>query len=790
MMIMEGVNREVKKRGIRLTACLLLGVMLFLQGCGGKDQEIQDSGPKEQPAGEDGAPAEEENQERSMGRYLEEEIILPDEIAVNNYPKMCLQRMESGELVILEQKAGMYLSDDQGESWSKKDTPWLSELQGAYVAHMAIAPNGSAAFVYSPPADGSGEADEGGYHPQYLYVDPEGNTTKLESPDRDQSIHQFWFGKDNTLYVYMMGGKVYEMDPESKEYRKLFENEGMSNYVCFTDSYMVISGSRGLTFYHTEEKMLVDHDPVLQDFLTEHVGDEVGANSDSYTVVLEEGEQADVICFACESGLYRHVIGGTAVEQIMEGNLSSLGDPKMNLAGMAVLPDNEFAILYTNGKLYRYTFDPDIPTIPEEQVSIYSLTENYAVRQAVSLFQKQHPEAYVRYEIGMNTENGMTSEDAIKNLNTRIMSGSGPDLLVLDGLPRRSYEEKGVLMDLSELVGDFGDENTLFPNIVESCTEDGKLWYLPLRFRLPLLAGEKEAIDGVTDLRTLADTMEALREANPKGTLSDFTTEEKTLRILGIVCSGAWTTKETGAIDEERLTDFLTQARRIFQAEAAGLSEEEMSTYEMRYENSLNWSGAMEYFADISSSGLSVAMGMQKMGAGVNSMVDGGFNLISTLANQEENFSYGIWQGQITGGFIPKGMIGISSGSKDSQLTRDFFRFLYGRELQDIEVSTGLPVNMASFESLRENKRPEDQSISIGTTGSDGEVFGLDIKWSGKEDFDALKRMAESVTAVCAGDAVIEEVVYEVGQKALNDSISVEEAVKEIVKKAAIYLAE
>lgn len=705
-----------------MTACLLLGVMLFLQGCGGKDQEIQDPGPKEQPAGEDGAPAEEENQERSMGRYLEEEIILPDEIAVNNYPKMCLQRMESGELVILEQKAGMYLSDDQGESWSKKDTPWLSELQGAYVAHMAIAPNGSAAFVYSPPADGSGEADEGGYHPQYLYVDPEGNTTKLESPDRDQSIHQFWFGKDNTLYVYMMGGKVYEMDPESKEYRKLFENEGMSNYVCFTDSYMVISG--------------------------------------------------------------------TAVEQIMEGNLSSLGDPKMNLAGMAVLPDNEFAILYTNGKLYRYTFDPDIPTIPEEQVSIYSLTENYAVRQAVSLFQKQHPEAYVRYEIGMNTENGMTSEDAIKNLNTRIMSGSGPDLLVLDGLPRRSYEEKGVLMDLSELVGDFGDENTLFPNIVKSCTEDGKLWYLPLRFRLPLLAGEKEAIDGVTDLRTLADTMEALREANPKGTLSDFTTEEKTLRILGIVCSGSWTTKETGAIDEERLTDFLTQARRIFQAEAAGLSEEEMSTYKMRYENSLNWSGAMEYFADISSSGLSVAMGMQKMGAGVNSMVDGGFNLISTLANQEENFSYGIWQGQITGGFIPKGMIGISSGSKDSQLTRDFFRFLYGRELQDIEVSTGLPVNMASFESLRENKRPEDQSISIGTTGSDGEVFGLDIKWSGKEDFDALKRMAESVTAVCAGDAVIEEVVYEVGQKALNDSISVEEAVKEIVKKAAIYLAE
>ena len=50
--------------------------------------------------------------------------------------------------------------------------------------------------------------------------------------------------------------------------------------------------------------------------------------------------------------------------------------------------------------------------------------------------------------------------------------------------------------------------------------------------------------------------------------------------------------------------------------------------------------------------------------------------------------------------------------------------------------------------------------------------------------------MVESVSAVCAGDAVIEEVVYEVGQRALAGGLSVDDAVAEIVKKAAIYLAE
>lgn len=80
--------------------------------------------------------------------------------------------------------------------------------------------------------------------------------------------------------------------------------------------------------------------------------------------------------------------------------------------------------------------------------------------------------------------------------------------------------------------------------------------------------------------------------------------------------------------------------------------------------------------------------------------------------------------------------------------------------------------------------------ISIGASGEDGKSFHLDIKWVTEENFARLKEMVESASAVCAGDAVIEEVVYEVGQKALTGSCSVDDAVAEIMKKAAIYLAE
>ena len=42
---------------------------------------------------------------------------------------------------------------------------------------------------------------------------------------------------------------------------------------------------------------------------------------------------------------------------------------------------------------------------------------------------------YVRYEVGMDGEDGVTKEDAIRKLNTRILAGDGPDVIILDGLP-------------------------------------------------------------------------------------------------------------------------------------------------------------------------------------------------------------------------------------------------------------------------------------------------------------------------------------------------------------------
>ena len=64
--------------------------------------------------------------------------------------------------------------------------------------------------------------------------------------------------------------------------------------------------------------------------------------------------------------------------------------------------------------LVRYTFDETVPSMPDQEIRIYSLTENRSVRQAVTDYKRQHTDLYVRYETGMSGDGGMTAEDAIE----------------------------------------------------------------------------------------------------------------------------------------------------------------------------------------------------------------------------------------------------------------------------------------------------------------------------------------------------------------------------------------
>lgn len=836
------INMKKFKKWTALSCVGAMAVSL-LAGCGGKDNANELTIPEAKK--ENTSKTEADNAEKSMGRYLESEITVPEEVSVmSNYPLAYLQMMEDGALEIAESAAGKYISADNGESWEYAQCPWKDILYHASIMDIAFSPDGAAALIYMPHIDeedgaeetgsgqeadqedssvegqaaedsakkddGSGEdsaaEDESGVEIgsvsdladlvyKYIYYDADQNATELDlEQEVGEGCRKFAFDRQSRLYACMGDGKVYRIDPADGSRKELFEVEGVLDFICFTERYMIGFSTRSeVVIYDLENEIPAEKDKVLEDFISENLGLSIGSIDRGHSIIATAGEQADVIYFAFDGGLYRHVIGGTAIEQVIDGATSSLGDPSMTLMDMVMLPDNEFAVLYTDAKLYRYTYDPNVPTVPEEQIRVYSLVENYSMRQAVSLFQKARQDVYVRYEVGMSGEDGVTREDAIRNLNTKIMSGEGPDILLLDGLPQASYEEKGILADMSGVIDSLSSEDALFPNIVEACRKDGKIYTLPIRIQLPMMAGSKEYVQSIRDMETLADAVEAMREENPEGAILGPKSEEQLLYVLGLTCSAAWTDDE-GNIDEEALEEFLTAATRIWQAEAAGLDADWLLE-ERSY--SEYFSGEGRYYATLSSMAMDIAMKETQFAIGKVYRVDFDYATLTSLAELiGGEFDIASWNGQVSGGFIPDGLAGVCANSADRETVVEFYRFLYGRELQDMDLSGGLPVNMASFDTFRENPRAgvvegdDDISGGIGISNESGDYFSLDIRWPKEAEFQKLREMVESASRISTGDATIEQAVYEIGPQALKGNMTPEQAVKEIVKKSAIYLAE
>ena len=175
---------------------------------------------------------------------------------------------------------------------------------------------------------------------------------------------------------------------------------------------------------------------------------------------------------------------------------------------MMQLEGDVFLALFTGGKLIRFTYDPDVPSVPENIVTVYSLREDTNIRQAVSRYQTEHPDVFMSYEIGMDGGDSVTREDAIKKLNTEIMAGEGPDLLVMDGLPFESYVDKGMLLDLTEHLEEYSTKEPLFYNIIEALKRDGKAYVAPATIAVPQIASAAEGMEAVKDLAGLGELVE------------------------------------------------------------------------------------------------------------------------------------------------------------------------------------------------------------------------------------------------------------------------------------------
>ncbi len=795
--------------GIKKTISALMTVPMLaicLSGCGngaldntGDAKSINQDGAQAASSGVDGASdtGQQSGGPVAMGRYVENVTDMSDKIS-----GMCSRLFElaDGTLVLTDnQYSPVYLSKDNGESWEDSGWQWFKALMDHkdYILEMAVGADGTAAVIYNLD-DGDGNDETGDWNPKLHIIRPDGTDIEIENPEGASYPKDVAVSDDGRVFFSVLGGipDLYEAkdDGSSEVFLEIQQYE--PNQICTKRNLLLLDGYKykAPLIYDMEKEEYIE-DEVLETFLSENYPDGNSYASDYVSTLFFLGEE-NVVYVAGEKGLHRHVIGGSTMEQVIDGKLSTFSNPAYGIGGMVMLPDNEFLTIFSGCRLVKYVYDKDVPTVPSDKLSVYSLKKNDTIQQAISLYQTNNPDVFVDYEIGMGEDNAVTKDDALKSLNTKIMAGEGPDVLILDDMPMDSYIEKGLLMDMSGFLGSLSGDEELFGNIVDAMKTGDKVYAMPCEILIPVLMGEEKYISMADGLSGIADMVEELRKDNPSEDLLEIASEKGILRFFSSTSIPAWTT-EDGAIDKEAVSEYLEQTKRIYDAQMQGLSDEAVETYKRRNDDWVESFGEKRedshYFTQLVG-GMQYVNGRIKILKGDIYGRDSYSNMISVKKVEGyENSKWKLMDGQSSNVFRANTLLGINAASQYTDQAQDFIKTCLGKENQK-SLFNGLMVNKAAFdENFKVDKNlvnEENQYLWESSSDANGVFMEFVIYWPNEAETAELKSCIESLTTAGIEDSMLLDAVYEAGGAYFRGEQSLEEAVDAIEKKVALYMAE
>lgn len=773
------------KRIRQFTAFLLVIIVTFMMAaCTKTKNETKERGKN------DVSNENTKENKNAKGRYLETIINMPEGFTEGFTGKGSIKRLADGSLMAVDtEHATKSISTDEGKTWK---TETIKELKSIVkgeteITSVSLAEDGSIFIAYVK----WGEKQDGKMFPEkYFYQKPDKSITEFELgiEEYKTSVSDSVFTVDGRLFAAMKGGNIYEIDLGKKSAKKIFsvENEVCLD-MCSNEDMLMILDSKKVYFYNLKSGEITADDNVLNSYIEKQIEKIDGM----VMCVAKDEKNKQTLYLAGKGGIASHAIGGSVMEQLVDGALTNLGDPSRTPLEMLQNEDGSFLILYRDGELDSYVYDADASAVPDQQLTIYSLYENETIRQAISAFRKENPEVFVKFEVGLSDENGVTESDAINNLNTELLAGEGPDMILLDGMPLESYEEKGMLVDLKDVITDLGNADTYFEGILKGYQRESGTYVLPFRYYVPLLTGDKDTLSKISDLKTLADEAEKIAGLQTtKETVLGCYTAEELLEKLYLTSANVWTT-EGKTVDKAALSEFLTQAKRIYEAEQKNLDEKESKTHEEmvnHYKKECkNEREVTEYLLKSGNQDFQQLLKQQVLSAGyLSSMFE--FESVTSVKKVNKN-EYKALNGQDSNLFCPTGSIGISKNSKNLESAKQFIQVLLGTEVQGKDLGDGFPVNADAYENFTKNPAP-DSIKSVGAKDGDGNYINVEMEWPKQSEIEKLKNIINSLKVPAISDNSLKDEVITIGAKALTGEKGVEQSVEEIIQKISLHLQE
>lgn len=727
-----------------------------------------------------------QEKEGTAGRYMEKEILLPETGCVSA-EEICFLEDGTFRAVYRDQDALLKIADsrDGGNTWTDPRDLHKELFPGEKMKEPVSAALCSDGGIFS-----LWYGEDAAY---YQSADGEKREIPLaEYAGNGMEIYDAAFTASGSV-ILMGQDAIYEISVKDGSLLRTYEKGNTILDFGIVGNRLVVFVNDTIHYYDTETGEPLTDEPVLTEELCLKKDQSETETASSHSVVMT-GSDEDGILYVNRGGMYLYYPGGTMVEQLFEGQETSVGLPETGLMdvetdeeGRVYLAASDVSSEKPKGKIYCYQFDGEA-SVAETELEIYTLLTDPYIEQAAVMFQKEHPEIRIEIQEGMTGKDGVTATDAIKNLNTEIMAGEGPDVMLLDGLLEEDYIEKGMLEDISGIVESAG----ILENIRDVYTEeDGAVYRMPLRFGIPVIAGKAEDVDMVDDLASLKDMVKKHKADFFPGFFSAYKARVPQILLTSLfeLSSPSWMKKD-GRVDEEKVREFLELTYEIYHAdkEYEGYAEDTSDSEEKE----------TRWYEKNRRQEASPVMDLLLMGAekqlfsyGYLFSLDHVF-LMNTMETENPEFTHRLFNGQEKNCFAPELILGISAAAREKEAAQMFVEFLFSEEQQKNGKEAGFPVRKSVYES--------DEYWELGREGSfecawsatyNGEMMEIiDVLHSSDSQLKEIRELGKTLTTPVGRNRVLLDAVKKAGVPYLKNETDLDRAVRETISQVNLYLSE
>ncbi len=482
--------------------------------------------------------------------------------------------------------------------------------------------------------------------------------------------------------------------------------------------------------------------------------------------------------FTAYEGTILRAHGDGTIQTVLESTGYSMGTPGSSIQKTFVLQDGSILINLSNNtqtnRLYKYVWDENATVDPNKTLSVWSLNDNPVVRAAITELRKKNPDSKITYEVALSGDNALSAQDAIKTLNTQLLNGSGPDVLILDGCPEASYVEKGMLLELSSLL----DTSDIYNNLLAAYRTDEKIYCLPTQFTIPVLMGSAE---GLAKVKTLGDLValvvngkdvpagggKAAPETDPFAGIPEGDRAELNFSNLRELWDVLWPACAPTIVADNQLNiQTLRQYLEVLKAmsdKCALVQEQDGDRVELHVAVS-GGGGAptqvpgslVNYAAQQTNYGAILANNLQLM----------------QLMMERSGSELTLFPGLASGAWLPGTVAGIYADTEAKDFAVQFMQTMISLEVQQLGSGTGLPVTHSGLSAQmgRINEKLKENDRGRFNFNADALIGALQVPYK--------------------GDTVQNDMMWAFVEKYCKGEIDLEGAVKAIEQSIKNYLAE